>query len=305
MQIENLPLVTVIIPTKNRLPLLKNALNSVYQQTYKNLEIIVVDVCSDDGTAEFLKAESKKNKITVCTSDKIVKAGKARNIGIKAATGSLIAFLDDDDEWLPEKLSKQVPIFDDSETGMVYSGVQLVNVDQNLTYEVQPTVSGYIFNDLLIENKIGTTNTVVLRSSIIKELLFDEDLPAREEYDLWIRISKNHKITGLSTPLARIYSRNTLSRISSDVKNYVDAIGLINDKFKDDIEKLPADKRSKRQAEQLFFLASQSVKANNLSLARKYYFKSSLTKFSVKAAGSFVASFFGIKALLLMRKLKG
>jgi glycosyltransferase involved in cell wall biosynthesis len=305
MQIKSLPLVTIIIPTKNRLSLLKNALKSVYEQSYQNTEIIVIDVCSDDGTADFLKEETKRKGIKVYTSKVPVLAGAARNIGIKEATGDLVAFLDDDDEWLPEKLEKQVPLFNKPGVGLVYTGAKLINIDQNIIYIVAPQINGDVFEELLIENKIGTTNTVVLKAEIAKELLFDISFPAREEYDLWLRVAKTHKIAGVPLPMVKVYSRNTLSRISSDVGNYVTAIDLLNDKYSADIDGLPEDKRIQRKAAQFFFLASQSVKANNVSLARSYYLKSLQAKFSIKAAGSFAASFFGIKAILLMRKLKG
>lgn len=305
MQIDNLPLVTVIIPTINRLPLLKVALKSVYAQTYKNLEVIVIDVGSNDGTPEFLSTESEEKGIHFYRSEVPLKAGQARNIGIKKATGSIIAFLDDDDEWMPEKLEKQVKLFNDPEVGLVYTGLRFKYTDHDITYESDPVIEGYIFDEMLIENRIGGTCNMALRAGIAKELLFDERFPAREEYDLWLRIAKNYKIAGVHEPLIQVYARNTVARISSDVNNYVIAINLINDKYKQEIAALPAAKQTQRKAAQLFFLASQAVKANNLSLARSYYLKSLKAKFSVKAAGSFAASFFGIKALLLMRKLKG
>jgi glycosyltransferase involved in cell wall biosynthesis len=305
MLIEIEPLISVIIPTKNRLPLLKKALKSIYDQTYKNLEIIVIDACSDDGTSDYLNTESKLKNIKIYRSDVPLKAGKARNIGITNATGSYIAFLDDDDEWMPEKLEKQITLFNDADIGLVYTGAKLINIDQNVVYTVSPRIEGSVFEELLIENKIGTTNSVMIRAGIAKELLFDEQFPAREEYDLWLRVAKQYKVAGVHLPLVCIYSRNKLSRISSDINNYVLAIDLLNEKYKIEVELLPAHKQTLRKAEQLFFLGSQAVKANNVSLARTYYLKSLQSKFSVKAAGSFAASLFGTKALLLMRKLKG
>lgn len=305
MEIDTTPRVSVIIPTRNRLPLLKKALKSVEEQTFGNLEIIVVDDASDDDTAEFLREEMEKGRLRVIRHESRAGGGKARNSGILAAKGDFIAFLDDDDEWLPKKLEKQLPLFDDPQVGLVYTGTELVQTDHQLSYYALPDITGHVFETMLIENRIGTTNTVVLRAALARETLFDESLPARQDYDLWLRIAKTHKFAGVREALVKVYSRKTLSRITSNVENYVEAINTINRKYSDDISRLSAGRQRQRMAEQHFFLASQALKANNLRLSRSYYRKSFSVKFSLKAFGAWGASFFGTNALLQLRKLKG
>jgi len=298
-------LVTVVIPTKNRRRLLEKALNSVYQQTYADIEIIVVNDHSTDDTEQFLNDEIAKGKrLKVLTPEISKGAAHARNLGILEATGQFIAFLDDDDEWLPTKLERQLVKFKDPDVGLVYTGAEIVVTDLGFSYYSKPTLQGNIFEELLIENYIGTTNTVVLRTKIAKDLLFDTNFRAREEYDLWLRIAKYWQIDGVSEPLTKIYSRNSLKRITSNVNSYVDAIDYINQKYNQDIQRLSGHQQVKRKAAQLFFLGSQSVKANNITLARRYFLKSMFVKPSIKALISFLASFGGVKTILNLRRLK-
>lgn len=280
-------------------------MNSIYAQTYSNLEIIVVNEDSDDGTFDFLNAEADSGKILTIHNKDLKGAGHARNLGIKAASGDFIAFLDDDDEWLPTKLEKQIISFSTNDIGLSYTGAWLVNIDNGIEYKVMPTLNGCVFSDLLIENRIGTTNTVMLRADIAKDFLFDESLPARQDYDLWLRISQRFKIAGVQEPLVKVYGRKNLNRITSDVRNYEKAIQMLNEKFHDEVTSLSKELQVKRNAEQLFFLGAQALKASNLSLARSYFYKSFCCKFQVKSFGSYLASFFGEKAIIYLRKLKG
>lgn len=104
-----MPEVSVIIPTHNRQRLVSRAVRSVLNQTYEDLECIVVDDASSDGTPQVIQT-IEDERLVYLRHDRNRGASGARNTGIRAAKSSLIAFLDDDDEWLPEKLVKQVPL---------------------------------------------------------------------------------------------------------------------------------------------------------------------------------------------------
>ena len=125
--------VSVIIPTYNRAACLKLALASVLNQTYQNFEIIVVDDASTDGTADVVRGFADA-RITYVRHDvnrgKVGAGAAARNSGIARAQGTYIAFLDDDDEWLPEKLARQVAVLDRGprSVGAIYTG--FVKIDQ-------------------------------------------------------------------------------------------------------------------------------------------------------------------------------
>ncbi len=105
------PTVSVIIPTYNRANLVSRAIKSVLNQTYQDFEIIVVDDCSEDNTEEIVKSFND-SRIRYIKHKKNKGGSAARNTGIKRARGKYIAFLDDDDEWLPSKLEKQIMLFE-------------------------------------------------------------------------------------------------------------------------------------------------------------------------------------------------
>ena len=102
-------LISVVIPTYNRKHLLQKAIASVLNQTYSNFELIVVDDCSTDSTEHFMKSLSDK-RIRYIKHEKTKHASASRNTGIQLSKGEFIAFLDDDDRWLPTKLEKQLKL---------------------------------------------------------------------------------------------------------------------------------------------------------------------------------------------------
>ncbi|GAH83893.1 unnamed protein product, partial [marine sediment metagenome] len=118
--------VSVIIPTYNRADMVGRAIQSVINQTYQDFEIIIIDDASTDNTREVAREFQEREKRIKYFKHEINKGGgAARNTGIKNSKGEYIAFLDSDDEWYPEKLEKQIEIFNknDENLGVVYSGV--------------------------------------------------------------------------------------------------------------------------------------------------------------------------------------
>jgi len=193
-------LVSVIIPTYNRGWIIKEAIDSVFEQDFRDYELIVVDDGSDDNTPAILKAYGKK--ITVLHQpNKGVSA--ARNRGIAAASGRLIAFLDSDDMWLPRKLSIQVKFFKDHPQAVV-----------NQTQEhwirngvrVNPKKRHHKFSGMIFERSLAlclvSPSAVMIKKSLFGTVgVFDENLPACEDYDLWLRISCRYPIDLIETAL--------------------------------------------------------------------------------------------------------
>ena len=184
-------MISVVIPTHNRVDLLPRAIRSVQNQTYKDIEIIVVSDGSTDGTDNLMEELSKKDpRIKYISYHPGHNGNYARNQGIMAAHGEYVAFLDDDDEWLPSKLEEQLKIMEsDPEIGLVYTGTHSVYVDDGIEYDSYPIYQGDMSKQILYSNYIGSTTTVMLRRQIFeKSGLFDEELPAIQDYDLWIRV---------------------------------------------------------------------------------------------------------------------
>jgi len=188
-----MPAVSVIIPTYNRAEFLRLAITSVLNQTFQDFEIIVVDDASEDHTHEVMNNLNDK-RIKYIRHEVNKRVSAARNTGVLNSSGDYIAFLDDDDEWLPGKLQIQVALLEDSTStfGGVYTG--FVHIDRStgrILEQVVPERRGNIYNDLLKDNCIGTPSTVLLRRQCLDRVgLFDESIEFWEDYDLWIRVSK-------------------------------------------------------------------------------------------------------------------
>jgi glycosyltransferase involved in cell wall biosynthesis len=214
-----MPQVSVIIPTRNRSDFLRAALSSVLKQTYQNFEIIVVDDASTDDTATVV-ASFNDERIRFLQHETNKGGSAARNTGIHASKCDYIAFLDDDDEWLPDKLRKQMEVLVASppEVGGVYTGC--LDVDKASGKVIRqriPTKRGNLFRDLLIQNCVGGTSTMLLRKVCFQQVgLFDESLPRSQDYDLWIRISQEFLFECVQEPLFKynIHGR----KISTDLR---------------------------------------------------------------------------------------
>ncbi|MGE0084820.1 MAG: glycosyltransferase [Desulfococcaceae bacterium] len=192
--------VSVIIPAYNRSLMLREAVDSVLNQDYPDFEIIVVDDGSADDTPEMLA--SYGDKITVIRQpNRGVSA--ARNRGIAAAKGELIAFLDSDDLWLPGKLTKQAEFFHAHPEALI---CQTEEIWIRRGKRVNPKnrhkkLSGLIFEPSL-HLCLVSPSAVMMRGSLFEKVgLFDENLPACEDYDLWLRISRQYPVFLMDTPL--------------------------------------------------------------------------------------------------------
>ena len=168
-------LVTAIITTHNRLALLKKAIESVKRQTYENIEVIVVDDHSDDGTKEYCQNLNDVKYIFIPLEES--KGGNyARNQGIRHSSGNFIAFLDDDDEWLPTKIEKQIKLITEKGNEYVYCGLeQIIITKGSIVHKVKPCNQNYSGNvSKKILSKIFTTTSCLLLS----RKLFDEIVTA-------------------------------------------------------------------------------------------------------------------------------
>tara|TARA_B100000945_G_scaffold76938_1_gene59359 strand:+ start:2214 stop:3128 length:915 start_codon:yes stop_codon:yes gene_type:complete len=300
-------LVSVIIPTYNRKKLLDISINSVLNQTYQNFEIIIVDDNSNDGTDKYIK-EINHHKIHYIKNKQTMYAPKSRNIGISYSKGDLISFLDDDDEWYPDKLEKQVKLFSDINIGLVYSGIDLFFEDYNLSYPTSPKLRGSIYKDMLIKNYIGATSSVIIRRDVLnhvctkKHECFDPAFPARQDYDLWIRITEKWKVNFIYEPTVKQYYRNSINRISRNLDNHIKAHELLNQKYNRNIDSiLSYSNKKERLINQYLFLAAQSIKINERKLATKYYLEAFKIKRDIKSLAMCFVSFFGVKLMIKLR----
>ncbi|WP_166259504.1 glycosyltransferase family 2 protein [Marinobacter salicampi] len=226
------PTVSVIIPVYNRAHLLQRTLESVIAQSYPDFEVLLVDDCSDDDPAAVVES-FQDPRLHYLRQPENQGVAAARNRGLREARGQYIAFLDDDDEWFPEKLALQIELFRRSspEVGLVYTGVETVADDGSYTLQV-PSARGDLYRELLVRNILhgGGSNIMIRRNVIARVGFFDEHLPAIEDYDYWLRICRWYKTDVVSTPLIRyndfrapLEGRENQKRRSLNIKANLDA----------------------------------------------------------------------------------
>ncbi len=194
------PLVSVIIPTYNRGWILKEAIDSVLAQDFADFELIVVDDGSNDNTQGIL--DSYKEDIVILRQDN-KGVSSARNKGIASASGRFIAFLDSDDLWLPKKLSMQVGFFNTNHDALICQTEEKwfrngIRVNPKKRHK---KLSGNIFEPSLCLCLVSPSAVMIKRSLFEKTGMFDETLPACEDYDMWLRISCKHPVYLIDTSL--------------------------------------------------------------------------------------------------------
>jgi len=208
--VNNWPKISIIVPYYNSEKTILRALNSIIRQTYKNIEIILIDDgCSDYSSQlvnDFIK-NNKEYKITNIRQDNYG-AAKARNVGIKKAQGEYIAFLDSDDSWETGKLEKQLNVFDS------YKYIDIVSTEYSLhigtDIKLKSTCSGIFeerdFYQSLFKN-VFITPSVMVRKGVIEKhgILFDEDKECGEDTLFMLRVIRNCRGGELHLPLLSIY----------------------------------------------------------------------------------------------------
>jgi len=234
-------MLSVIIPAYNRARVLPKAVQSVFDQGYDDLEVIVVDDASQDET-ESVMAEIKDPRVVYIRHPRNQGGAAARNTGIERARGEFIAFLDSDDLWLPGKLHKQMDLFrklDDS-YGVVYSGLNVI-FEETGDSEIVPALRrGSFLNELLIANSIRTLSSVVVKRRSLQAVGgLDARLRSCQDWDLYIRLMKICKFDCIEEPLVTYYvNKQDPSRISNIGRSILQGHRMIAEKYKDDYQRL-------------------------------------------------------------------
>ena len=232
------PLVSVVIPTYKRSNLVLRAVNSVLIQSYSNYEIIIIDDNVEGSEQQKnTKRKIEKNfndfRIQYHTNKKSLGGGGSRNEGIKKSNGEYIAFLDDDEDWLPQKLSKQIELFSGStsEVGAIDTGFYSIS-EKNEKIYISPEMQGWILEDLLMKNKRAPKlSTLICKKKILETVGgFDAKLKSRQDLDLYIRLSKVCEFQSIDEPLAN-KRFDAAERISTNLNSKLQGYELIYEKY--------------------------------------------------------------------------
>lgn len=202
---QAMPQVSVIILTRNRPQFLVKAINSVLNQTFTDFEIIIVDDASTDETPQVIKSFEDKRIKSIRNNINRGAAG-SRNEGLKIVKGEYVAFLDDDDEWLPQKLELQIRVLgkENRELGVVYTGYYKWDLDTgNAISSIIPQKKGKVSEDLFAQNWIGNSTVLVKHACFQDVGEYDENLPIGEDHDMWIRIAKKYEFDYIEVPLVK------------------------------------------------------------------------------------------------------
>jgi len=276
---------SVVIVTKNRKDFLLRAIDSVVNQSVKAYEIIVVDDASDydiKSVINNLNVESLK----LIINPKSFGGAIARNIGAKATNGDILMFLDDDDAWQVEKIQTQLECFkNDEKLALVYSGRKIVK-DSNLSLVIRKSASkkgGDISKLIFEKNYVGITSAVAMKKNIFNSVGgFDENLPCRQDYDLWIRISA-HGNVAWDKKYSVIYTlfANPMNQISGRADKHEFAADYIINKYSSYLDNLPFILKRKSIAEK-YFSVLKSYRRTDYKKSLEYAFKSFVSFPSIK-----------------------
>jgi glycosyltransferase involved in cell wall biosynthesis len=215
------PDVSVIVPTRNRRVLLATALRCARAQRSVELEVVVVDDASTDGTADAVRSLGDRG-VRVVSLARGSGVSAARNTGISEARAPWVAFLDDDDLWSPDKLWRQLEAAEREDAEWVYAGD--VNVDDRLTVltATPPPSPDAVLRSLGRYNPVptGASNVVVRASALERVGGFDTHLRRTEDWDLWIRLARRRPPAAVAAPLVayRFHRGNLIADVDAIVR---------------------------------------------------------------------------------------
>jgi len=239
--------VSVVMPTYRRSQLMARAVDSVLAQSWKDFELVIIDDNTPGhteqlATQQVLEEQFQDDRIRYIVNEGEHGGSGARNTGIREARGECIAFLDDDEDWLPEKLEKQMRVMADadSDVGVVHTGFYDWKADGSVR-EAQPKMTGWIFERLLHKTggRAPKLSTMLCRRAVFDRVGdFDTALPAREDYDLYIRIARHFQFAAVEEPLSNKRS-DAIQRLTSDPENFIQGFAGVYEKIRDDLAARP------------------------------------------------------------------
>lgn len=269
-QLAHLPLVSVIIPAYNAEALLERTLDSVLSQTYKNLEVLVIDDGSLDQTAELVKSVAQRDQRVRLLQQQNSGVAVARNLGIKNARGEFIAPIDADDIWYPQNIEKQVQciLAAGENVGLVYSwSVDIDDQDLPLGSFRASKIEGEVYTTLVCHNFIGNASASLLRRACLEKVGgYDSNLKAQkaqgcEDWDLYLRIARNYQFAVV--PDFLIGYRKLLNSMSCDYSQMAKSHLLVLEAVQQQQPRIPSLIYQLSKSNLYLYFAHQSSRCSN------------------------------------------
>jgi|GEM_PF-1846772 glycosyltransferase involved in cell wall biosynthesis len=303
LNIDNIK-VSIIIPAYNSEKTIEKAIRSALQQTYSDFEIIIVDDASTDKTKKIINSFEDSRIIYLKHKKNSGGPAKSINTGIKNSKGDYIAILENDDEWLPTKLEKQLELYEkiSSFVGLVSCNVAYINNNTKKIKKYKKNIRNKIFIESLKRCTVHSLSSVLIKKEVFNEVgLFDERIKIAADIDMYIRIFKKFEFDFVDCVLFKKHiHKNNLSRLESsillktldkeiilkknitDYKKYPEAFSIINRK-----------------------IASGHCFAGNVEKGKKYYLKSiKINSYNIKAYIYLFISLFGYKFFQRIYKMQ-
>lgn len=265
-----MPTVSVILPTYNRVTMLPEAIESVLDQTYHDWELIVIDDGSTDQTPAYLHRVGRAHRCITLIRVKHGGVSGARNAGLRVANGRYLAFLDDDDRWMPTKLATQAAYLESHpEVALVYAQAHVVDGGGRVTGRKPSGAAGPTFDELVDGNCIPLLTVVVRRQCLEVVGGFDPALYISQDYDLWLRVARQFPIAYLPEPMAvyRVHganmSRQTRARYADHLKIYEKCLTQETNPDR-------AGRLRSRLASTHYLLARMEFSSNHMERARRH-----------------------------------
>jgi glycosyltransferase involved in cell wall biosynthesis len=295
-----MPAVSVILPTHDRPELLTRAARSVLEQSFEDLELIVVDDASREPAERALRCQEDR-RTRVLRTDVPLGPARARNLGLEVAVGDWIAFQDDDDEWLPAKLERQMEsaLRADPRLGVVYCPFWRVGRDGSRIPSRHPEVSSgqALREELLRGNFIGLPTAVVRRGCFEEVGRFDPELRCFEDWELFIRIAARFDFERVDEPLVQTHdSPASVNKADSAIQ--AEAFRRILDNHREAIEANPSV-----HADFMFHIAHHLCMSGDLRRGREFAGRALRTRPSLRGAVTLATSLFGGGAYRTLARL--
>ena len=302
MQKKNDPLVSAVLLTHNRKKLVLGAIASVQKQTYRNMEMIVVDDASEDGTKELLEKKAAEEHFTYIYIPKAESRGgnHARNVGITHSKGEYIAFLDDDDEWLPEKTEKHVRFLQaHPECGVVACfNIVEFNFKYRFTENRDGMMEGDVHERIFSWNPFITSVAMHRKKILMQVGMFDENLRYWQDTDLNIRVAQVSEFGCVHEELGlyRVVNKDR-NRLTNQLDGWMEAVAYIEKKYRKQISRLPKEMSRKRRLLIAGDGASRAAHSGNKGMELKFLLELIRLEPSVKNLAKLVIGITGYEAL--------